>query len=92
MTHENFPEAFYRLRQRSFHGRIWAYGRRLLCPAKGKATYELWDNDLHLHNGRTNGVVPVEVNVISVTASDHNGNTVTYPQYDKSTTVNAPKP
>ena len=61
-------------------------------PANGNATYELWDNDLKLHNGRTTGVLTVEVQVISVTTADENWQPVTYPQYNKSTTVDAPTP
>ena len=61
-------------------------------PANGKATYELWDNNLKVHKEKTTGVVSVDVKVVSVTTSDQNWNSVTYPQYNKSTTVDAPKP
>ena len=61
-------------------------------PATGKATYELWDNNLKVHHEKITGVVSVEVKVVSVTTSDQNWKPVTYPQYNKSTTVDAPKP
>lgn len=61
-------------------------------PADGKATYELGDNNLKLHKGKTTGVVSVEVKVVSVTTADETGQSVTYPQDNNSTTVEAPKP
>ena len=61
-------------------------------PASGTATYDLWDNNLQLHNGKATGVVSVEVRVVSVTTADENWQPVTYPQYNNSTTVDAPRP
>ncbi|MEX1038355.1 MAG: hypothetical protein WDZ96_05845 [Acidimicrobiia bacterium] len=59
-------------------------------PANGESTFEVWDNDLKVHKNKTTGVVSVEVKVVSVTTSDENWQEATYPQYDNSTTVNAP--
>jgi Flp pilus assembly pilin Flp len=61
-------------------------------PANGNATYEVWDNNLKLHKGKTTGVLSVDVKVVSVTTADENWQPVTYPQYNKSTTVDAPTP
>jgi pilus assembly protein Flp/PilA len=66
--------------------------KEFYVPANGKATYELWDNSLKLNNDKTTGVVSVEVKVVSVTTADEKWQSVTYPQYGKPTTVDAPKP
>ena len=59
-------------------------------PAGGSTTFEAWDNELSVNKGKFDGVVSVEVRVVSIRTSDEAWKTVSYPTDGPTATVQAP--
>jgi len=59
-------------------------------PAGGSTSYEAWDNELTVNKDKLDGVVSVEVKVVSIRTSDEAWKTVSYPTDGPTTVVQAP--